>query len=133
MQYQENCIVYIAAQTADGFRYLYYTTADYDKLGDGTYIHHGLGASLKDGSWQTVIRDLEYDLKEAQPDNSLLSIDAFLIRGSGRVDDIKVYHSIPAQQDSDHDGISVNRFNCSRLPADDLPTHVILKRCLPGC
>ncbi|WP_319550179.1 hypothetical protein [Desulfogranum marinum] len=106
MQYQENCIVYIAAQTADGFRYLYYTTADYDKLGDGTYIHHGLGASLKDGSWQTVIRDLEYDLKEAQPDNTLLSIDAFLIRGSGRVDDIKVYHSIPAQQDSDHDGIS---------------------------
>ena len=106
MRYTENFIVYIAAQTTKGFRYLYYTTTDEDKLGEGTYIHHGLGKSLKNGNWQTVIRDLEYDLKEAQPDNALLSIDAFLIRGSGRVDDIIAHHSIPAPQDSDHDGIS---------------------------
>ena len=45
------------------------------KLGDSTYIHHGLGTSILDGNWNTVSRDLKNDLKEAQPDNELLSID----------------------------------------------------------
>lgn len=106
MLYSENFTVYIAVQTVNGFRYLYYTPSDSDNLGDGTYVHHGLGTALKDGTWHTTIRDLEYDLKDAQPDNELISIDAFLIRGTGRVDDIATLRIIPEMLDSDSDGIS---------------------------
>ncbi|MFV0436619.1 MAG: hypothetical protein ACK5PS_04410 [Desulfopila sp.] len=88
MNFSNSYVVYIAAQTRDGFRYLYYTTADSDKLGDGLFVHHGLGPESANGSWQTINRDLEHDLKEAQPDNELEYIQGFLIRGNGMVDDI---------------------------------------------
>ncbi|MFH2122382.1 MAG: hypothetical protein ABIJ50_02720 [Pseudomonadota bacterium] len=106
MKYSESFTVYIAVQTRDGFRYLYYTPATSNSLGDETYIHHGLGTGIKDGNWHTLVRDLEHDLKEAQPENELQAVLGFLIRGSGRVDDIKTRKDIPANQDSDGDGIS---------------------------
>jgi hypothetical protein len=91
MKYSENFVVYIAVQTTDGFRYLHYTAANYDNLGTGRYVHHGLGSASKDGSWHTITRDLEVDLQEAQPDNHLEAILGFLIRGSGQIDDIKSF------------------------------------------
>ncbi|PHR25253.1 MAG: hypothetical protein COA36_14720 [Desulfotalea sp.] len=106
MNYSENFIIYIAVQTSEGFRYIYYTAADYDNLGDDTYIHHGLGSDIKDGDWHTIIRDLEYDLHDAQPGNNLVSVLGFLIRGSGRVDDIRTLSAVPADQDSDNDGVT---------------------------
>jgi hypothetical protein len=106
MRYSENFTVYIAVQTKDGFRYLYYTPAETDNLGTETYIHHGLGTYVKDGDWHTLVRDLEYDLKEAQPDNELEAVLGFLIRGSGRVDDIATLAAIPVDQDSDGDTLT---------------------------
>ncbi len=106
MKYSESFTVYIAVQTKDGFRYLYYTPAATDSLGSSTYIHHGLGTHVQDGNWHTLVRDLAYDLKEAQPTNELQAVLGFLIRGSGRVDDIKTRKDIPANQDSDSDGIT---------------------------
>ncbi len=88
MNFNSSYVVYITAQTRDGFRYLYYTPSATNQLGDGPYIHHGLGSGSIDGSWQTITRDLQADLKEAQPDNELEYIQGFLIRGSGMVDDI---------------------------------------------
>ena len=58
-------------------------------LGDATYVHHGLGAATQNGNWHTITRNLEQDLKEAQPDNELQAILGFLIRGSGKVDGLK--------------------------------------------
>jgi YD repeat-containing protein len=122
MQYSENFTVYIAVQTLNGFRYLYYTPSASDNLGDGTYVHHGLGTTLKDGTWHTLIRDLEYDLKDAQPDNELISINAFLIRGSGKVDDIRTLRQIPETLDSDSDGITdlneINTYSTNPYKAD---------------
>lgn len=106
MAYDENYVVYIAAQTKNGFRYIYYTSSQDDRLGSGSYIHHGLQASSKDGTWQTIIRDLAYDLKEAQPDNELEAILGFFIRGSGRVDDIRTRSSLPPSLDSDGDTLT---------------------------
>ena len=74
MKYSEGFIVYVAIQTAKGFRYLEYTPVDYNNLGDGTYIHHGLGSAAMDGNWHTFIRDLRDDLKEAEPDNELQAV-----------------------------------------------------------
>ena len=105
-KYSEPFLIYVAAETTQGFRYIYYTALNTDNLGSGTYIHHGLGTAAKDGNWQTFTRDLSYDLKDAQPDNELLSIQAFLVRGNGRIDNIKVLSSIPKNIDTDGDGIS---------------------------
>ena len=52
------------------------------------------------------MRDLERDLKEAEPDNELLAVLAFLVRGDGRVDDIKTRERQPADHDSDGDTIA---------------------------
>jgi YD repeat-containing protein len=106
MKYSESFTLYIAVQTRDGFRYLYYTPTTTDKLGDGTYIHHGLGTLAVDGTWHTFVRDLEHDLKDAQPTNELQAVLGFLIRGSGRVDDIRTMNTVPAGQDSDGDGLT---------------------------
>jgi len=53
-----------------------------------TSIKIGLGSNSKNGTWQTFTRDLEADLKAYEPDNELLTVNGFLVRGSGRVDDI---------------------------------------------
>ncbi len=88
MKYAEPFVVYIAVQTRDGFRYIYYTNDDDDFMGVDEYVHHNLGSDANDGAWHTFTRDLSADLKAVQPDNELESILGFYIRGSGRVDDI---------------------------------------------
>ncbi|MEE9423658.1 MAG: hypothetical protein V3V18_01610, partial [Methylococcales bacterium] len=65
------------------------TSVDYDALGSGRYVHHGLGPQTQDGQWHTIKRNLLEDLQDAQSGNSIVSIDAFLVRGSGLIDDIK--------------------------------------------
>ncbi|NTW88616.1 MAG: hypothetical protein HGB26_05735, partial [Desulfobulbaceae bacterium] len=89
IRYFETFVIYVAVQSKNGFRYLYYTPVAASNLGADTYIHHGLGIDIKDGNWHALRRDLEADLKEAQPDNELESVLGFLIRGNGRVDDIR--------------------------------------------
>ena len=49
----------------------------------------GLGTAPMDGQWHTFARDLQAALGDAQPGVTILEVNAFLIRGSGRVDDIK--------------------------------------------
>ena len=75
-------------ETTAGHRYIYYTEAGYHNLGDGEYVHHGLGPNSIDGQWHTFVRDLQADLEEAQPGVSILEVNGFLIRGNGCVDDI---------------------------------------------
>ena len=41
-----------------------------------------------DGRWHTFVKDLQADLDEAQPGEKILEVNGFLIRGSGKVDDI---------------------------------------------
>ena len=90
MKYSENFVVYIDVETTAGHRYLYYTPVNQDGLGSGEYVHHGLGTAAMDGQWHTFVRDLQADLADAQPGVRILEVNGFLIRGSGRVDDIKL-------------------------------------------
>ena len=53
-------------------------------------MHHGLGSGVIDGRWRTFVRDLQADLQEAQPGVGIVEVNGFLIRGSGKVDDIKL-------------------------------------------
>ena len=108
MSYNEDFRIEVALQTTNGLRYIQYTPSNSDSLGGGTYIHHGLGSQIIDGSWHTIVRDLVYDLKVAQPNNDLVAILGFRINGSGRVDNIQTYQTIPSSLDSDGDGITDN-------------------------
>ncbi len=71
-------------------RYLYYTSVNTD-YGPGyavNYVHHGLGSVTRNGQWHSINRDLQADLNEFEPGTTITSVVAFLIRGSGKVDDI---------------------------------------------
>ncbi len=103
MNYAEDYTVYVSLETTQGHRYLYYTASDFDDLDtnfdysdaeindaeidENEYIHHGLNEETKNGQWHTVSRNYVEDLQDAQPDNTVISADAFLIRGSGFVVD----------------------------------------------
>jgi hypothetical protein len=97
MAISETFTIYIDTETTAGRRYLYYTPLDYDKLGAQGYVHHGLGPEAMDGQWHTFARDLRLDLEDAQPGAEILEVNGFLLRGSGRVDDILLRETMPLQ------------------------------------
>jgi len=105
MQYSENFEVNLDVNTTGGQLYIQYTPVDYSNLGNGEYVHHGLGSGVIDGKWHTFVRDLQADLEAAHPGESIIEVNGFRIRGSGRVDDIKLLSDIPASWDSDGDGL----------------------------
>ena len=96
-KFDDNFVVYIPVQTTLGFRYLYYTAISRDAgiHANPKYIHHGLGSNRRNGEWNTIYRDLQADLEEFEPGNQVLSVNGFLIRGSGRVDNIALLDAIP--------------------------------------
>lgn len=96
-RYSGNFVVYMRVYTAKTNsatsslqRYIYYTAEDSDTglSGNGRYIHHGLGLDKRDGQWHSFSRDLQADLAEYEPGNTITSVVAYLIRGTGKVDDI---------------------------------------------
>jgi len=119
MKYSEDYVVYISVETEQGHRFVTYTPmstttctnfrntgnlvgTSFGKHVEGglTYISLGLCPDTKNGTWQTVERNLEKDLKKYEPSNSLKSVNAYLIRGSGRVDNIKMFDT---NTDGDYD------------------------------
>jgi D-glucuronyl C5-epimerase, beta-sandwich domain/Bacterial TSP3 repeat len=103
---EEHFIIYAVVQTSNGLRYLQYEPIDEDVLGDDEVIEHGLGKLVDGTKWYRIIRDLAFDLREAQPENSLQSILGVLVRGNCQIDDIITRTEIPENQDSDEDGIT---------------------------
>jgi hypothetical protein len=89
INYSENFNFYVAIETTNGSRYMKYERRDEDRGKSGNYIRFGLGSNLSDGSWHTIRRNIEDDLHKFEPDNNLIAIHAFLVRGSGKIDDIK--------------------------------------------
>lgn len=91
MNYTENFEIFIDTITTLGRRYLIYSPTGQSPLGSGQFVRYGLGDDAADGSWRTFVRDLHADLERAQPGAVLMEVNGFLIRGSGRVDDIKLH------------------------------------------
>ena len=89
MNYTNSFIIYISVETTNGHRYIVYTARDDDRGLNGEYIRLGLGADANNGTWKTFTRNLASDIEGAEAGNELISIDAFLIKGSGLVDDIE--------------------------------------------
>jgi hypothetical protein len=91
MKFNEQYVIYVRVSTKDGYRYLYYTAKNknYGKSAK-YYIHNGLGSASDEGSWLTVTRNLNADLKRFEPMNEVTSVDGFFVRGSGLIDDVEL-------------------------------------------
>ncbi len=92
--------IFVRVRTNKGAtRYLWYSPVDENLQGtNARYIHHGLGRS-SGSKWQTCFRDLRQDLEDGgqtDPDEIIVSVQGFLIRGNGRLDDIKLHSHLPA-------------------------------------
>ena len=99
MKYREPFEVFFDVETTKGHRYLAYPPVDGSTLGSGEFVRHGIGSFVADGMWHTVVRDLQKDLEAAQPDARITQVNSFLIRGSGRLDDIKLHQHYPDAAD----------------------------------
>ncbi|MCF6190329.1 MAG: hypothetical protein L3J51_07615 [Cocleimonas sp.] len=100
-RYSEFFVVYLRVYTTDSVqfvyngnnyntnqRYIYYTPSTGSSWNaNKVYNYHGLSTPT-DGQWKSFNRDLQADLHEFEPNNNITSVVAFLIRGSGKVDDI---------------------------------------------
>jgi hypothetical protein len=82
--------VYVDVQTSKGHRFLWYETIDDSYLGTKEYVHFGLGSGAMDGQWHTYVRNLKADLRSAQWDAEILSVNSVYFRGNARVDDIRL-------------------------------------------
>ena len=108
MRYSKNYAIYFLVNTSNGVKYLRYSSLDYDKGIHGQYISFGLGAMSKDGEWHSFRRNLQKDLNKFEPNSKLLSINAFMIRGSGIVDNIK---AIKDSSVAPIENFDMNKFN----------------------
>jgi len=82
-------LIYIYVKTTKGYMYLQYIPTDGD-IQSGGKLNFGLGSFAKDGKWHTFKRDISEDVaKTSNYDATLISIEGFLIRGHGLLDDIK--------------------------------------------
>ena len=103
MKYAEDFEILVDVETSAGFRHIAYTPDDLSSLGQGEYVHHGLGYQVKDGRWHSFARDLQADLAAAQPGVILQQVNGISIRGSGRLDDVELSDFMP--EDIDGDGL----------------------------
>ena len=82
-------LIYIYVKTTKGDMYLQYIPTDSD-ITIGGKLNFSLGSFAKDGKWHTFKRDISSDVEKfSNFDAKLISIEGFLIRGHGLLDDIK--------------------------------------------
>jgi len=85
----EDFSIFFRIRTDSGYRYLYYS--HYDSVPQqNSYIYTRLNAGTSDGKWHVHTLDLQQDLRNAEPSNTLLSVEYMLIRGDALIDDIKL-------------------------------------------
>jgi hypothetical protein len=112
MNYNENYVIYLSVETDKGHRFITYSALSQDtfknnpnykkevEYGGYTYLHLGLNPNTKGGSLQTVTRNIEADLKRFDESYSLITVNAFLVRGSGIIDNVKMFDT---NSDGDYD------------------------------
>lgn len=82
-KYNQNYVAIITLATVKGYRNLVYTANDKDFK---SYI--GLGSHTIKGEWVTITRNLEEDLHRQDPNNRIVAVNGFAIRGDGRITDV---------------------------------------------
>ena len=83
MNYHEDFVIMIGMDTIKGKRYLIYTAGQ-----QNSYLQYGLGVESKLGKWKKYSRNLQEDLERFDKFNRILKVNNFVIKGSGKVDNI---------------------------------------------
>ncbi len=78
--------IYVSTSTDFGHRYITYAGTTH---GGTDYVPIIL-TGINDNKWHSIPRNLNNDLHTEEPENNILSVDGFLIRGNCSVDDIKL-------------------------------------------
>ncbi|MBQ4864833.1 hypothetical protein J8L98_24430, partial [Pseudoalteromonas sp. MMG013] len=90
MKYAEGYTIYISVNTSAGHRYVTYNMGSQDPKLGGQYLHHYLPERTTSGEWTTVTRDLVADVAALEPNISINNVNGFLIRGSGRIGEVRL-------------------------------------------
>jgi len=85
MKYSEDFVIIVGVNTNLGKRYLIYTPGT--KNG---YMQYGLGIGATDGVWKRYSRNLEKDLERFENSNYIETVNIFVIRGSGSIDNVRM-------------------------------------------
>lgn len=91
MKFYEKYQMYVLLKTTKGTRYIRYTNADGNQtILKDKYIRIGLGNETRRGNWTPISRDLNHDLKTFEPDNEILSVNGLRIKGTGKIDNLRL-------------------------------------------
>ncbi|CAA6825579.1 MAG: Unknown protein [uncultured Sulfurovum sp.] len=115
MKYNEDFRIKIALDTEKGSRYLEYRPIDINYGLNGSTISYGVGVHAINNTWQTFTRDLEADLKAYESNNSIIAVNGFFLKGSGRIDDVEMMHFSPLLANNIAPTISMKGDNPTRL------------------
>ena len=85
MNYEEDFVIIVDVSTQKGQRSLLYTPSN-----NSAYLQFGLGKEAISKTWKKFSRNLEDDLKRYEENNTIISLNNFIIRGSGRLDNIEL-------------------------------------------
>ncbi|WP_445362293.1 hypothetical protein ACJJIQ_14585 [Microbulbifer sp. ANSA003] len=87
-------VLYYRIETSAGSAYVEYrsdiSAPEMGVSGGITYYKLPLGAEYLDGNWHTFERDIRADIAQLDAGVELESVDAFLVRGSGRIGTIEI-------------------------------------------
>ncbi|CAA6799482.1 MAG: Calcium-binding acidic-repeat protein (ARP) [uncultured Sulfurovum sp.] len=85
MNYSEDFVIMVELNTNKGKHTLIYTPGNED-----SNLQYGLGRNSTSGLWKTYERDLEKDLNNFIGNSSIITINNFVIKGSGLIDNIQL-------------------------------------------
>ncbi len=93
-KFNESFNIYVSLTTTIGDRFMRYRSIDADLGIDGNYIDIGLGLSAMNNTWHTFDRNVQADFSRYYSGETVMAINSFLVRGSGRVDNIQTFTPI---------------------------------------
>ena len=105
MKTTEGFILDVFVNTSQGERILRYNDANNNGI-DGDVLFYGLGYTPTNGTWNTIIRDLERDLKNLEQNNHLLSVQSFHVRANAKIDNIELYSKPNQIYENAEDGLN---------------------------
>ena len=85
MNYSEDFVIMVELNTNRGKHTLIYTPGNED-----SNLQYGLGTNTTHGLWKSYERDLEKDLNNFVSNSKIISINNFVIKGSGLIDNIQL-------------------------------------------
>jgi len=85
MNYREDFVIMVELNTSQGNQSLIYTAGN-----DDSYLQYGLGETAILGLWKKFERNLMDDLENAIGDAEIFNVNNFVIKGSGRIDNIQL-------------------------------------------